>query len=86
VVIVVARHPLTPLDQQLLGWFMPSNQPVLVLLTKADKLNRQEQTAALRASQALLQSRHPNANAQLFSAVTGTGVKTAQSMLYDWLK
>src|SRR3954465_12443652 len=51
VVIVDARHPLTPLDQQLLEWFMPSNQPVLVLLTKADKLNRQEQIETLRSSQ-----------------------------------
>jgi GTP-binding protein len=86
VVIVDARHPLTPLDQQLLGWFMPSNQPVLVLLTKSDKLNRQEQTAALRSSQALLESRFPNASAQLFSAVTGTGLRAAQAVVNGWLK
>src|SRR5919201_5584788 len=46
VLIVDARHPLTPLDQQLLSWFAPSNQPVLVLLTKSNRLNRQQANAA----------------------------------------
>ena len=41
VVIMDVRHPLTPLDQQLLDWFAPTGKPVLVLLTKADKLTRQ---------------------------------------------
>src|SRR5690349_21457685 len=73
VMIVDSRHPLTPLDEQLLGWYMPTNQPVLVLLTKADKLTRQESIKSLRAAQTLLASRYPNAVAQLFSAVEGTG-------------
>ncbi|MDB5865268.1 MAG: engB [Betaproteobacteria bacterium] len=86
VLIVDARHPLTPLDQQLLGWYTPLNQPVLVLLTKADKLNRQEANLALRESQALLVSKFPNATAQLFSAVTGTGLRSAENMVHGWLK
>jgi GTP-binding protein len=86
VVIVDARHPLTPLDQQLLGWYAPSGHPVLVLLTKADKLARQHAMTALKESQAVLASRFPNATAQLFSAVDGTGLKTAQSVVNAWLK
>jgi GTP-binding protein len=86
VVIVDARHPLTPLDQQLLGWYAPSGHPVLVLLTKADKLARQHAMTALKESQAVLASRFPNASAQLFSAVDGTGLKTAQSVVNAWLK
>ena len=31
VVIMDVRHPLTPLDQQLLDWFAPTGKPVLVL-------------------------------------------------------
>src|SRR3954447_14433397 len=65
VVIVDSRHPLTPLDQQLLGWYTPSGRPVLVLLTKADKLTRQESMKTLKSSQALLASRYPMATAQL---------------------
>lgn len=86
VIIVDSRHPITPLDEQLLGWYAPSNQPVLVLLTKADKLNRQHSVNALRQAEALLASRYPNATAQLFSAVAGTGVKTAQGVVMGWLK
>ena len=86
VMIVDSRHPLTPLDEQLLGWYMPTNQPVLVLLTKADKLTRQESIKSLREAQALLASRYPNATAQLFSAVEGTGVKSAQGVIAGWLK
>jgi GTP-binding protein len=86
VIIVDSRHPITPLDEQLLGWYMPTNRPVLVLLTKADKLTRQESMKSLREAQALLASRYPNATAQLFSAVEGTGVKSAQGVIAGWLK
>jgi GTP-binding protein len=86
VLIVDARHPLTDLDQQLLGWYAPSGQPVLVLLTKADKLGREAAMAALKAAQALLASRYPAASAQLFSAVAGTGLRTAQTTVHGWLK
>jgi GTP-binding protein len=86
VVIVDARHPLTPLDQQLLGWYTPSGRPVLVLLTKADKLTRQEAMRTLKSSQELLASRYPMATAQLFSAVAGTGLRAAQGVVHGWLK
>ena len=86
VIIVDARRALTPLDHELLGWFTPSGQPVLVLLTKADKLGKQEAAVQLRSTQAALSSRYPAASAQLFSAVTGTGVRSAQSVLLSWLK
>jgi len=86
VVIVDSRHPLTPLYQQLLGLYAPSGRPVLVLLTKADKLGREEATKALKSSQAVLASRFPNASAQLFSAVAGTGLRSAQTIVNAWLK
>jgi GTP-binding protein len=86
VIIVDARRALTPLDHELLGWYTPSGQPVLVLLTKADKLGRQQAAVQLRSTQAALTSRYPAASAQLFSAVTGTGVRAAQSALLTWVK
>ncbi|MES2563712.1 MAG: ribosome biogenesis GTP-binding protein YihA/YsxC [Pseudomonadota bacterium] len=86
VLIVDSRHPLTPLDQQLLGWYVPLGQPVLVLLTKADKLTRQDAAASLKHSQALLEDKFPMATAQLFSAVAGTGLRTAQNIVHGWLK
>ncbi|MDA8415737.1 MAG: ribosome biogenesis GTP-binding protein YihA/YsxC [Betaproteobacteria bacterium] len=40
VLLMDIRHPLTVLDQQLLQWFAPRKRPVIVLLTKSDKLSR----------------------------------------------
>ncbi len=66
-IIVDSRHPLTPLDQQLLGWYAPSGQPVLVLLTKADKLGQQEAGAALSARESGARAALPARLSRCFS-------------------
>jgi GTP-binding protein len=86
VLIVDSRHPLTPLDRQLLEWHAPSGQPVLVLLTKADKLGRAESTKALARVEGLLPELHPAARAMLFSAVSGTGHRQASGTVAAWLQ
>lgn len=86
VLIVDSRHPITPLDKQLLAWHAPSNQPVLVLLTKSDKLPRSEAAKSLKAAQQALPHLHPCATTVLFSAVAGTGQRHAQGVLQAWLK
>lgn len=86
VLIVDSRHALTPLDQQLLGWHAPSGQPVLVLLTKSDKLGREAGAKALKLAQSLLPKFHPQATPLLFSAVTGTGQRQAHGAIQAWLK
>ena len=40
VLVMDIRHPLTPLDQQMLEWFSLNKKPIHILLTKADKLSR----------------------------------------------
>jgi GTP-binding protein len=85
VLIADSRHGLTPLDRQLLAWYTPSCKPVLILLTKADKLNRREENAALKTAHATLAA-IPAAQYQLFSAVSGAGVPAAQRVLHGWLK
>jgi GTP-binding protein len=86
VLIADVRRSLGLLDEQLLRWYAPSEQPVLVLLTKSDKLKQDEAAKALKTTAALLASRYPAATAQLFSAVSGTGLRTAQGLLRGWLK
>ena len=81
-VIVDARRGLTSGDEGLLEWLQPE-QRVHVLLSKADKLNRGEAAAALRAASQQLAGR---ATAQLFSALRGTGVGEAQDTLAAWLE
>ncbi|TLY69160.1 MAG: hypothetical protein E6K46_09165 [Gammaproteobacteria bacterium] len=80
-VIVDTRRGVSAGDEVLLEWAAPG-QRVHVLLSKADKLNRSEAEAALRAAEAALAGR---ATAQLFSALKGTGVAQAQDTLETWL-
>jgi GTP-binding protein len=80
-VIVDARRGITDEDEGLLEWAQLPLK-VHVLLSKADKLTRNEGGTAMRlASQHL----HGRASAQLFSAFKGTGVKDAQDVLAGWL-
>ena len=84
VVVMDARHPLTPLDRQLLDWFAPTGRPVHVLLTKADKLSKQEATAQLRSTGERLAAEYQGSSVQLFSAITRQGVAEAEALLAKW--
>ena len=84
VVIMDARHPLTTLDAQLIEWLadMENERPVHVLLSKADKLSRNEQARTLQDVQRRL-GRH---TATLFSSVTKQGVDECRDLLEHWLE
>ena len=79
VVVMDARHPLTPLDLQLLGWLQRSR--VLALLSKADKLSRAEQAATLSKVRLQLEG-----EVRLFSSTTRQGVDECRELLGEWLK
>ncbi len=86
IIIVDIRRGLTPLDWQMLDWLAPTNKAVHVLLTKADKLNRQQADAMLKQTTTEL-TRHPGeASAQIFSGTSKTGVKQAQAVIARRLK
>lgn len=83
VLLCDARLGLTELDEALLEIIRPRVEQgldFLVLLTKADKLSRQEQTKAL--SIARLQTR--GGEAMLFSALKRQGVDDVAQRLWDW--
>jgi GTP-binding protein len=86
VLIADARRGLTLLDRQLIDWYRPSGRPLLVLLTKSDKLGQQHAARTLKAVTGELAIFYQGAAAQLFSAVDGTGVTAAQRALYAWLE
>ncbi len=79
VVIMDARHPLTPLDRQLLEWLGATRS--LCLLSKADKLSRLEQAATLKKVAASLKT-----EVLLFSSVTRQGVEESRGLLESWLQ
>lgn len=80
--LVDVRRGLREEDEGLLDWAEAAGQPIHVLLSKADKLTRNEAAQALRAAQAQLAGR---ATVQLFSAHDGGGVEAARSTLRAWL-
>jgi len=86
VLIMDARHPLTPLDRQMLEWFVPTGKPVHVLLTKADKLNKSDAAQTLRAVREELARLCPNCTAQLFSSLKKQGIEEAEAAIGAWLK
>ena len=86
VLIMDSRHPLTELDLQMLDWFAQTGKPIHILLSKADKLTRQEQALAIREVQETLAKISDNCSLQLFSSLKKTGVAEAEAVLGGWLE
>jgi len=84
VVIMDSRHPLTPLDEQMLDWFAPTGKPVHVLLTKSDKLSRQQATLTLNRVKSHLAEHYPFCSVQLFSSLKKIGVDEAEAVIAGW--
>jgi GTP-binding protein len=80
-VIVDARRGIAAGDETLFDWAQPDLK-IHVLLSKADKLTRNEANGLLRTAVAQLDG---HATVQLFSALKGSGVREAQDMLIEWL-
>ncbi len=85
VLIMDARHPLTPLDWRMLNWFAPAGRPVHILLTKADKLSRGAGVKTLGEVRRALETR-PQVSAQLFSSLSRLGAEEAEAVIAGWLK
>jgi GTP-binding protein len=84
-VVMDVRHPLTELDRRMLGWFRPTGKPIHVLLTKADKLSREEARKILRRIQVEAATLFPEASVQLFSSLRKTGLEEAAAVFRSWL-
>lgn len=85
VLVMDCRHPLTPLDKQMLDWFCPSGRPVHVLLTKSDKLSRQAANQVLLTVRKQLDESWGNCSVQLFSSLKKQGVEEAETVIGKWL-
>ena len=87
VVIMDIRRPVTDLDIRLIDWFRPTGRPIHILLSKADKLSRQEQTKVVFSVKAELATWGNSElySVQLFSSLKKTGVEDAERVLSSWL-
>jgi GTP-binding protein len=86
VVMMDSRHPFTDLDIQLLEWVQQSPKPVHMLLTKADKLNRQECNRLLQQARDRLAAMPGLHTVQLFSGASKLGVEEARAKVMQWLQ
>jgi GTP-binding protein len=89
--MVDSRHGFTELDKQLLEFVTPrvrnGEVRLLVLLTKADKLNRKEQAESLRQAQAVLAelaTDEADIGIALFSSLKKIGVSEAAAKIKEW--
>ena len=90
VLMMDSRRPFTDLDRRMVEWFAPTGKPIHMLLTKSDKLTRQESVNALRATQKTLdeyatQYKGDGFTTQLFSALKRVGIDEAHATLESWL-
>jgi len=91
VLMIDSRLGFTDLDRQLLAFVAPrvgnGSVKLLVLLTKADKLNRKEAAEALRDAEEVLgdlATDEADVGIALFSALKKTGVGDAALVLHGW--
>lgn len=78
------RHPLKEFDRLMIDWAVQSNLPLLLLLTKSDKLKRgAAQNTLLQVSRELAQLEL--VSVQLFSALKQVGIEQARAVLRGWL-
>jgi GTP-binding protein len=89
VLVVDSRHGLKQLDLDVLGEFVPSSRPILILATKADKLNTTGQRTALATIESQLREAFPTGTpqitVQLFSASSRIGVEAAEATIAAWI-
>jgi GTP-binding protein len=91
------RHPLTDIDSQMIAWGQDAQLPMLMLLTKADKLKRGAVQRQLQNTRRELRARYatdsaedggpnPKIRVEAFSADNGLGVEVVQDYISRWLE
>lgn len=91
VLIMDSRRPFTDLDVQMLEWFAPTGKPIHCILTKVDKLNRNESVNVLRQARQILDSYVDEEGngfpftVQLFSSLKRIGIEEADAKIIELL-
>ena len=86
VVVMDIRHPLTEFDRQMITWGVAAQRPMLLLLTKADKLGRgAAQSTVAQVRRSVADAGAP-IRVQAFSATNRLGLDNAQGQLSQWLE
>ncbi|HFC8543625.1 ribosome biogenesis GTP-binding protein YihA/YsxC [Neisseria weaveri] len=86
VLIMDARHPLKNLDIQMLDFFHITGRPVHILLSKADKLSKNEQIKTLSTVKKMLKPymERQKISVQLFSSLKKQGIEEVNEVVGKW--
>ncbi|MGD9426474.1 ribosome biogenesis GTP-binding protein YihA/YsxC [Pantoea sp. NSTU24] len=84
VVLMDIRHPLKDLDRQMIQWSVESGIPVLLLLTKADKLASGARKAQLNVVREAALGFAGDVQVELFSSLKKMGVDKVRQKLDSW--
>ncbi|WNK48858.1 ribosome biogenesis GTP-binding protein YihA/YsxC [Pantoea agglomerans] len=84
VILMDIRHPLKDLDRQMIQWSVESGIPVLLLLTKADKLASGARKAQLNVVREAALEFVGDVEVELFSSLKKIGVDKVRQKLDSW--
>ena len=86
VLIMDCRHPLKPLDIRMLDFFAQTGRPVHILLSKADKLSKNDQIKTLSSVKKLLKPfmERQEVSVQLFSSLKKQGIEEVNEVVGTW--
>ncbi len=81
VIVMDARRPLTDHDWRMIDWIQEGRAELHFLLTKSDKLSRNQAKSTLLSTQKELEDAGVEATLQLFSSLKKEGIDDLQSLL-----
>lgn len=86
ILIMDSRHPLKALDIQMLDFFHITGRPVHILLSKADKLSKNDQIKTLAAVKKSLKpyTERQKISIQLFSSLKKQGMDEVNQVVGSW--
>lgn len=86
ILIMDVRHPLKDLDKQMLDFFATTGQPVHILLSKADKLSKNDQIKTLSSVKKALKPymERQQVSVQLFSSLKKQGLEEVETVVQGW--
>lgn len=86
ILIMDVRHPLKALDIQMLDFFHLTGRPVHILLSKADKLSKNDQIKTLAAVKKSLKpyTERQQISVQLFSSLKKQGIEEVCQTVSGW--
>ena len=84
VVLMDIRHPLKDLDQQMIEWAVSADLPVMLLLTKADKLSQSARSKQVKMVREAILPFQGDIQVEAFSTQNKIGIDKLAAKLDSW--